>query len=78
MESSGKFACMFFRLIAEDITAVGALGTSIGGFNPQEGNITSKDSYQEGDTRIATPPTVIQTRKGAIKRRRKFNKKRKK
>lgn len=78
MESSSKFEYIFYRLIAEDVTAASALGSSPGGFNPHEGNIISKDSYNPEDMRTATPPNVIQTRKGAIKRRRKLNKKRKK
>lgn len=78
MESSNKFARVFLKLIAEDITATGALGTSDGGFDPEGGVINSRDSYAERDARIATPPGVIQTRKGAIKKRRLKKKKAKK
>jgi hypothetical protein len=78
MESSNKFACAFLKLIAEDITAASALGSSEGGFNPEAGVINSTDFYAKGDARIATPPSVVQTRKGAIKRRRSKKKKNKK
>jgi hypothetical protein len=78
MESSNKFAQRVLALLQEDSTTASAVGGSSGGYNPNAGNITSKDSYAPGDARIATPPEVIQTRKGAIKRKRKQKKIRKK
>lgn len=75
-KSTGKFQDAFNKLLVEDsITAV-ALGTSTGGFDPAAGKITSSDSYAPGDTRIATPPPVIQKRTGAIKLKAKRTRKR--
>ena len=78
MESRSKFERYFLTILQEDSTVASAVGGSEGGFNPAVGSINSKDSYAENDTRIATPPAVIQTRKGAIKRKNKLKKLRKK
>lgn len=77
MESRGKFERQFLLVLQEDSTTALAVGGSEGGYNPQAGNINSKDSYAEDDARVATPPVVIQTRKGAIKRKRKLKRQRK-
>ena len=71
MESRGKFEQCFLLWLRESSTVETAVGGSPGGFNPHEGNIVSKDSYNPNDSRIATPPGVIQTREGALKRKRK-------
>lgn len=78
MESRGKFERRFLVFLQEDSTVASTVGGSEGGYNPHAGNINSKDSYATDDMRVATPPTVIQTRKGAIKRKRKLKKQRKK
>lgn len=66
MKSTGTFKQYFIRVHSEDTTSA-ALGNSPGGFSAS--NITSSDFYAPGDARIATPSKVIQTRKGAIKRK---------
>lgn len=71
MESRGKFERRFLLYLHENMTVASAVGGSPGGFNPHEGNIVSRDSYNTGSAVIATPPSVIQTREGALKRKRK-------
>jgi hypothetical protein len=78
MESRGKFERRFLKVLQEDSTVASTVGGSEGGYNPHAGNINSKDSYAPGSAVIATPPAVIQTRKGAIKRKNKSKKLRKK
>jgi hypothetical protein len=78
MESRGKFERRFLKVLQEDSTVASTVGGSEGGYDPHAGNINSKDSIATKDTRIPTPPAVIQTRKGAIKRKNKSKKLRKK
>ena len=78
MESRSKFERYFLTILQEDSTVASAVGGSEGGFNPAAGSINSRDSYAEHDARVATPPGVIQTRTGAIKRKNKSKKLRKK
>ena len=75
MESRGKFERRFLVVLQEDSTVASTVGGSAGGYDPHAGSINSKDSYATNDMRIATPPSVIQTRKGAIKRKRKLKRK---
>lgn len=71
MKSRDLFAEAFMKALREDSTATGALGGSTGGFNPEGGSISSSDFYAPGDARIPKGGRVIQTRRGAIKRRKK-------
>lgn len=74
MESRRKFKQYFLAWLNEDSTVETAVGGSPGGFNPHEGNINSTDSHNSGDSRIAVSHDVIQTRSGALKRRRRRRK----
>jgi hypothetical protein len=78
MKSRGKFENRVLQYLQEDSTTSLSIGGSEGGYNPQEGNIQSKDSIAAKDSRIPSPPGVIQTRKGAFKRKNKTKKIRKK
>lgn len=74
MKSTVTFKQYFDNVYSEDITST-AIGGSEGGFSPD--NINSSDFYAPGDARNPTPSKVIQTRKGAI-RRKKVRRRRKK
>lgn len=74
MNSTSKFEKAFNNILNEDTSAVSALGTSAGGFDP-ETNINSADFYARGDTRIPKAGKTIQRRAGLAG---KFKRKRKK
>jgi len=81
MYSTSKFEKAFISILEEDTTAVSALGTSAGGFDPAT-NINSSDFYARGDTRIPKGGKNIQRRPGISgifkgKRSKKKSKKRK-
>lgn len=75
-KSIGRFQEAFNKIIEEDSSTAGALGSSPGGFDPAAGKITSSGSYEPDDARNATPPSVIQKRTGAIKLKPKRTRKR--
>ncbi len=75
MKSTVTFKEYFYK-IYEDVTAGSALG-GVGGFNPQTDAINSSDFYAPGDARVPKGSGVIQTRGGAIKRKKRRKKKQK-
>jgi hypothetical protein len=65
MESRGKFEQRFKLILSEENTVASAVGGTEG-------------PYNDGDARIAHTTGVIQTRDGALKRKKKTKKRRKK
>jgi hypothetical protein len=81
MESIGKFEKIFIKLLEDNTAgAGGAFGDGPSMHNlyvPDEAGTGKKTSNTPGDSRLAKPLGAVQTRKGAVGKKKKKNKKQK-